>query len=108
MASPEEMMNEVLTPDQHLARAQRYANTLPTALAAASSLRATNATDVALMDVYLHAAEVHLKLRAALLEPRVTAMRDITHTGLRSSDVGPRGGTPSSKDYPSQMELAGG
>lgn len=103
MPNVEAMLTEVLTPDEHLARAQRYANTLPTILAdSTANHRANTPADIALMDVYLHAAEVHIKLRAVMLEPRVT----LTHTWGATAPVEARLGHPTG--HPSQMEQAGG
>jgi hypothetical protein len=95
VASDEEILYQVLTPEQHIAAAERYVNTLPAILADHTSrFVQTNQTDVALMDVYLHAADVHLKLAEAkwrMLPPKVAPLPH-----------------PSSKGQPSQIELLGG
>lgn len=90
MPSTESTLAKKLSPDEHLDQAERYANSLPAALASAGSR--VSPTDVALMDVYLHAAEVHLKLREEMLKPRVTVDKPwdtvlIGHTP--GGDLGP-------------------
>lgn len=87
--------------DVHLEMAEYYAVLVDETWAACPQLPFTD-QDSQVMEFLLHAAEVHLKLRAAMLEPRVT-VRNTTHADL--SDVGRRD-VPSSKGQPSQMELA--
>jgi hypothetical protein len=116
VANYEEIVNQVLSPEQHLALAERYANTIPAILADQSSRGiSANQTDVALMDVYLHAAEVHLKLAEAKQRTQLVRAEDTLEQHLGSfntthadlSDVARRD-PPSSKGQPSQIELLGG
>lgn len=61
---------EVRTVEEHVAQAERWANTLPAILGTSGGL--VTALDIALMDLYLHAADVHLKLAEAKSRTIVT------------------------------------
>jgi hypothetical protein len=107
VASYEEIVSQVLSPQQHIEQAERWVNTLPAILADQSSRYVgTTAVDIAIMDVYLHAADVHLKLAEAKQRTRLVSMSD--PDAPIEQRLGHPTGHPSSKDYPSQIELLGG
>jgi hypothetical protein len=63
VASKEAVINRQLTPAGHIEQAERFANTLLAGLTADGGVMLV--TDIPLYDVYLHAADVHIRLAEA-------------------------------------------
>ena len=67
------LIAEQHTPEQHIALAERYANSLVAGLDKLLNVP-VGPVDVALFDVYLHAADVHLKLAEVKAKPWITGL----------------------------------